>query len=37
VAVGRALLTGPQWVEKIRDGRDSELVDYTADAPKTLT
>ena len=28
VAVGRALLADPHWVQKIRDGRDSELKDF---------
>jgi 2,4-dienoyl-CoA reductase-like NADH-dependent reductase (Old Yellow Enzyme family) len=37
VAVGRALLVDPHWVEKIRDGRDSELMDYTTDALRTLS
>jgi 2,4-dienoyl-CoA reductase-like NADH-dependent reductase (Old Yellow Enzyme family) len=36
VAVGRALLVDPHWVEKVRDGRDSELMDYTTAALKTL-
>jgi 2,4-dienoyl-CoA reductase-like NADH-dependent reductase (Old Yellow Enzyme family) len=36
VAVGRALLVDPHWAEKVRDGRDSELLDYTTDALKTL-
>jgi 2,4-dienoyl-CoA reductase-like NADH-dependent reductase (Old Yellow Enzyme family) len=30
VAVGRALLQDPEWVEKIRDERTSELTDYSA-------
>lgn len=28
VAVGRALLSDPQWVEKVRDGRGGELRDF---------
>ena len=36
VAVGRALLVDPHWVEKIRDGRDSELMDYTTEALRVL-
>ncbi len=36
VAVGRALLVDPHWAEKIRDGRDSELQDYTTQALGTL-
>ena len=31
VAVGRALLADPHWVEKIRDGRTSELQDFKRD------
>ncbi len=33
VAVGRALIPDPQWVVKIRDGRHSELMDFS---PKSL-
>ncbi|MEM8861755.1 MAG: 12-oxophytodienoate reductase, partial [Chloroflexota bacterium] len=29
VAVGRALLQDPEWVEKVRDGRYDELSDYS--------
>lgn len=36
VAVGRALLVDPNWAEKVRDGRQSELMDYTTDALRTL-
>jgi len=36
VAIGRALLVDPQWAEKVRDGRESELMDYTTDALRTL-
>ena len=28
IAVGRALLADPQWVEKVRDGRRDELRDF---------
>ena len=28
VAVGRALLADPDWVEKVRDGRDAELLGF---------
>lgn len=28
VAVGRALLQDPQWLEKIRDGRSEELTPF---------
>lgn len=37
VAVGRALLVDPHWAEKIRDGRDSDLLDYTTAALRTLS
>jgi 2,4-dienoyl-CoA reductase-like NADH-dependent reductase (Old Yellow Enzyme family) len=36
VAVGRALLTDPSWVDKIRDNRTDELVPFTVDTLKTL-
>ncbi|MDX2233129.1 MAG: NADH:flavin oxidoreductase [Hyphomonadaceae bacterium] len=36
VAVGRALLVDPHWAQKVRDGRESELRDYTVDALRTL-
>ena len=36
VAVGRALLQDPEWAVKIRDGRESELRDYDANALATL-
>jgi 2,4-dienoyl-CoA reductase-like NADH-dependent reductase (Old Yellow Enzyme family) len=29
VAVGRALISDPDWVLKVRDGRASELSDYS--------
>ena len=29
VAVGRALLQDPEWVEKVRDGRFDEMQDYS--------
>ncbi|CAN5150499.1 NADH:flavin oxidoreductase [soil metagenome] len=32
VAVGRALLADPQWVEKIRDSRHADLKDFTGAA-----
>jgi 2,4-dienoyl-CoA reductase-like NADH-dependent reductase (Old Yellow Enzyme family) len=28
IAVGRALLSDPQWVAKVRDGRSDELRDF---------
>ncbi len=36
VAVGRALINDPQWVQKIRDGRQSELLDFSPAALGTL-
>lgn len=36
VAVGRALLQDPEWVVKVRDGREDELQDFTRDALATL-
>ncbi|MCW3473496.1 NADH:flavin oxidoreductase [Limobrevibacterium gyesilva] len=36
VAVGRALLSDPQWVTKIRDGRSEQLHDFTRAALATL-
>ncbi len=36
IAVGRALLQDPEWAEKIRDGRTSELRDFSRDALSTL-
>lgn len=36
VAVGRALLQDPEWVVKVRDGREDELRDYDKDALATL-
>jgi 2,4-dienoyl-CoA reductase-like NADH-dependent reductase (Old Yellow Enzyme family) len=32
VGVGRALLVDPHWVEKVRDGRNDELLDYNAES-----
>lgn len=37
VAVGRALLADPHWVEKIRDGRLDELKDFERSAMMTLS
>jgi len=37
IAVGRALLVDPAWAEKIRDGRDAELLPFTPEALKTLS
>jgi 2,4-dienoyl-CoA reductase-like NADH-dependent reductase (Old Yellow Enzyme family) len=36
VGVGRALLVDPYWVQKVRDGREAELMDYNASAMGTL-
>lgn len=36
IAVGRALLQDPDWAEKIRTGRDSELKEFSRDALATL-
>jgi 2,4-dienoyl-CoA reductase-like NADH-dependent reductase (Old Yellow Enzyme family) len=37
VAVGRALLADPQWVQKIRDGRLDELKDFDRSAMAVLS
>jgi 2,4-dienoyl-CoA reductase-like NADH-dependent reductase (Old Yellow Enzyme family) len=36
VAVGRALITDPQWVQKVRDGRNDELSDFSPAALASL-
>jgi len=36
IAVGRALLQDPQWAEKIRRGRNDELMEFSKDALATL-
>ena len=36
VAVGRALLQDPEWVLKIKDGREDELKDFEAAAMRVL-
>ena len=36
VAVGRALIVDPDWVQKVRDGRNSELRSYDSAALATL-
>ncbi|PIH60263.1 NADH:flavin oxidoreductase [Paenibacillus sp. LK1] len=36
IAVGRALLADPNWVNKIRDGRTEELLPFTREALDTL-
>lgn len=37
VAVGRALLSDPEWVNKIRDGRVEDLIDYRVSHRSTLS
>ncbi|WP_232533974.1 NADH:flavin oxidoreductase [Plantactinospora sp. KBS50] len=37
VALGRLLLSDPRWVEKIRDGRFTELAPFSADALAVLS
>lgn len=37
VAIGRALLADYAWAEKIRDGRDSELLPFTPESAQTLS
>ena len=37
VAVGRALLSDPQWVRKVREGRTEALRDFTKEALATLS
>ena len=36
VAVGRALLTDPQWVQKIKEGRNEEIADFSAESLAVL-
>lgn len=36
VAVGRALLQDPEWVKKVKEGRQDELENYNGEALKTL-
>jgi 2,4-dienoyl-CoA reductase-like NADH-dependent reductase (Old Yellow Enzyme family) len=36
VAVGRALLQDPNWARKVREGRQSELMDFERSAMATL-
>jgi len=36
VAVGRALLQDPEWVKKVKEGREDELKNYDGGALKTL-
>lgn len=35
-AVGRALLADPQWVEKLREGREADWLGYDPESEKTL-
>ncbi len=37
IAVGRALLQDPQWVNKIREGRHDALMDFSVEALKSLS
>lgn len=37
VGVGRALLVDPQWANKIRDGRITDLMPYSPEALRTLS
>ena len=37
VAIGRALLVDPEWATKLRNGRLTELLPYTAEALATLS
>jgi 2,4-dienoyl-CoA reductase-like NADH-dependent reductase (Old Yellow Enzyme family) len=36
IALGRVLLSDPEWPNKVREGRQSEIVPFTAEALKTL-
>lgn len=36
VAVGRALIVDPQWADKVREGRFSEILPFSREALKTL-
>ena len=36
VAVGRALISDPEWAAKVRDGRLDELSDFDAEKLKEL-
>ncbi|WP_292040428.1 MULTISPECIES: NADH:flavin oxidoreductase [unclassified Brevundimonas] len=37
VGVGRALLSDPHWVKKVREGRNDELIDFDRSHMATLT
>ena len=37
VAVGRALLQDPLWAQKVKEGREDELMNFTPEALKTLS
>jgi 2,4-dienoyl-CoA reductase-like NADH-dependent reductase (Old Yellow Enzyme family) len=36
VAVGRAILSDPEWVRKVRENRTQQLLDFTREALATL-
>ena len=36
VAVGRALIVDPEWADKVREGRFSEILPFSREALKTL-
>lgn len=36
VAVGRALLVDPDWAQKVRDGREQDILPFSREALKTL-
>jgi len=36
VAVGRALLRDPEWAVKVHQGRNDDLLDYSAEALRSL-
>ncbi|MFF2089327.1 NADH:flavin oxidoreductase [Paenibacillus sp. NPDC058174] len=36
IAVGRSLLADPEWAEKIRTGRDEEIIPYTRESAAKL-
>ncbi|AZE34018.1 FMN oxidoreductase [Pseudomonas chlororaphis subsp. aureofaciens] len=36
VAVGRALLVDPDWAQKVRDGREQDILPFSREALMTL-
>ncbi len=36
VAVGRALLVDPDWAQKVREGREQEILPFSREALMTL-